>query len=184
MKQARKTKVEQARDWLLKEIRNGNFPRGTALPPERELAEQVGVSYMTLRKAVGMLVDENFLDRNHGSGTYVRSEISETKVQKQLGLVVPAWSAPETLDVIMHLSEACQKENWLRPVVGRTLHPRPVAELRRGRLLGSAAYLRDSAGSGGKGARRQTVHLQRRQCRIHRRRLRDLLSGKPPRRSG
>ena len=32
MKQARKTKVEQARDWLLKEIRNGNFPRGTALP--------------------------------------------------------------------------------------------------------------------------------------------------------
>lgn len=113
MKQARKTKVEQARDWLLKEIRNGNFPRGTALPPERELAEQVGVSYMTLRKAVGMLVDENFLDRNHGSGTYVRSEISETKVQKQLGLVLPAWSAPETLDVIMYLSEACQKENWL-----------------------------------------------------------------------
>lgn len=32
MKQARKTKVEQARDWLLKEIRNGNFPRGTACP--------------------------------------------------------------------------------------------------------------------------------------------------------
>ena len=130
MKQARKTKVEQARDWLLKEIRNGNFPRGTALPPERELAEQVGVSYMTLRKAVGMLVDENFLDRNHGSGTYVRSEISETKVQKQLGLVLPAWSAPETLDMIMYLSEACQKENWLlRVIFARSWEERSILDL-------------------------------------------------------
>ncbi len=85
---------------------------------------------MTLRKAVGMLVEENFLDRNHGSGTYVRSEIAETEVQKQLGLVVPAWSAPETLDVIMYLSEACRKENWLlRIIFARSWEERSILDL-------------------------------------------------------
>ncbi len=113
----RPSKVEQAREWLAREIRIGNFTRGSALPPERELADQIGVSYMTLRKAVGALVEEGLLTRNHGSGTFVRSEIPEAAAQKVLGLVMPAWSAPENLDTIMYYSKACEAANWLLKVI-------------------------------------------------------------------
>ena len=63
---------------------------------------------MTLRKAVSALVQEGILERNHGSGTFVCNEIPEQKVQKILGLVQPAWAAPETLDTVMYFSQACE----------------------------------------------------------------------------
>jgi|GEM_PF-842264 len=113
----RQTKAEQTRDWLEHEIRIGNFTRGAALPSERVLADQVGVSYMTLRKAVGALVKDGLLERNHGSGTFVRSEIPEQKLQRVLGLVMPAWSAPENQDTVMYFSQACEAEGWLLKVV-------------------------------------------------------------------
>lgn len=91
MDEQRMTKADMAREWIAKEIRIGNFARGSVLPPERELAVQIGVSYMTLRKAVSALVQEGILERNHGSGTFVCNEIPEQKVQKILGLVQPAW---------------------------------------------------------------------------------------------
>ena len=127
-----RTKAERARDWLAREIRIGNFTRGSVLPPERELADQIGVSYMTLRKAVGALVDEGLLERNQGSGTFVRNEISEQKVQKVLGLVMPAWSAPENLDTVMHLSKACEESGWLLKVIHvRSWEDRSILDLYR-----------------------------------------------------
>lgn len=72
---------------------------------------------MTLRKAVGALVEEGLLERVKGSGTFVRSEIPEQKVQKILGLVLPAWGAPENLDTVMHYSQACEENNWLLKVI-------------------------------------------------------------------
>ncbi|WP_233526302.1 GntR family transcriptional regulator [Actinomadura spongiicola] len=44
---------------------------GDALPSERRLAEELGVSRPTLRQAIDGLVAEGLLDRRHGSGTYV-----------------------------------------------------------------------------------------------------------------
>jgi GntR family transcriptional regulator len=44
---------------------------GTAIPPERRLAADLGVSRPTLRTVVDELVREGLLDRRHGSGTYV-----------------------------------------------------------------------------------------------------------------
>ena len=117
MEEKHLTKSELAREWIAREIRIGNFTRGAVLPPERELAEQIGVSYMTLRKAVGELVEDGLLERNHGSGTFVRSEISEQKVQKVLGLVMPAWSAPENLDTVMYYPKACEDVSWLLKVI-------------------------------------------------------------------
>ncbi len=117
MQNQRLTKADHAREWISKEIRIGNFARGTTLPPEQELAARIGISYMTLRKAVGALVEEGLLERIKGSGTFVRSEISEQKVQKILGLVLPAWGAPENLDTVMHYSQACEEANWILKVI-------------------------------------------------------------------
>lgn len=117
MNKLRLTKADHAREWLAKEIRIGNFARGATLPPEQELAGRLGVSYMTMRKAVGALVDEGLLERVKGSGTFVRNEIPEQKVQKILGLVLPAWGAPENLDTVMHYSQACEENSWLLKVI-------------------------------------------------------------------
>jgi GntR family transcriptional regulator len=56
---------------------------GSALPSERELAEQHGVSRLTLRQAVGELVLEGRLIRKQGSGTFV----SRPKFVQPLALV-------------------------------------------------------------------------------------------------
>ena len=45
-----------------------------ALPPERELAAEFGVSRITIRKAIEGLVSEGVLDTHHGSGTFVRTD--------------------------------------------------------------------------------------------------------------
>src|SRR3954465_9482736 len=44
---------------------------GDALPPERRLATDLGVSRPTLRAVIDELVREGLLLRRHGSGTYV-----------------------------------------------------------------------------------------------------------------
>ncbi len=44
---------------------------GDVLPSEKTLASQFGVSRMTVRKAVDMLIEWGLVERRHGSGTYV-----------------------------------------------------------------------------------------------------------------
>src|SRR5919206_396204 len=44
---------------------------GDAIPPERKLATDLGVSRPTLRAVIDELVREGLLLRRHGSGTYV-----------------------------------------------------------------------------------------------------------------
>jgi GntR family transcriptional regulator len=60
--------------WLVKEelrsLVDAGEP-GTALPTERELAEQLGTSRTTVRQAISELVVEGLLLRTQGSGTYI-----------------------------------------------------------------------------------------------------------------
>lgn len=50
---------------------------GEALPAERQLAAQLGVSRATLREALGQLVERGLLLRRHGAGTFVSGQIDE-----------------------------------------------------------------------------------------------------------
>lgn len=54
-------------------IRLGVYPRGSNLPPERELAERMGVSRATLREAIAALRAADFVSttRGRGGGTLV-----------------------------------------------------------------------------------------------------------------
>ncbi|OQP83810.1 phage tail protein [Rhizobium rhizosphaerae] len=52
-------------------VATGALAPGDALPPERDLAEAVGLSRVTLRKAVDELVRQGLFERRQGSGTFV-----------------------------------------------------------------------------------------------------------------
>src|ERR1700740_2196479 len=56
---------------LRERITSGQWPPGSPLPSQRELASEFGVSIMTLRQALQLLTDEGLIETRHGSGTFV-----------------------------------------------------------------------------------------------------------------
>lgn len=61
----------QAANIIRAQITDGDLPPGRRLPAERELCLQLGVSRVTLRKALQQLVEEGALRSSHGRGWYV-----------------------------------------------------------------------------------------------------------------
>jgi GntR family transcriptional regulator len=57
---------------LRERLAAGEFPRGAPLPGELQLARNYGVSRVTLRAALALLVREKLIVRHRGRGTYVR----------------------------------------------------------------------------------------------------------------
>jgi GntR family transcriptional regulator len=72
--------VDQARDSLLRAIREDRFPEGR-LPPEAQLAEQLGVSRGTLRAALQSLSAEGLVSRRRRHGTYVNKHVLRSSMQ-------------------------------------------------------------------------------------------------------
>jgi GntR family transcriptional regulator len=58
------------RDELVSRIASGRIAPGSRLPPEPELAEEMGVSRATLREALRSLEEDGFVTRTSGAGTY------------------------------------------------------------------------------------------------------------------
>jgi GntR family transcriptional repressor for pyruvate dehydrogenase complex len=58
-------------DQLVEAIKAGGLPPGTALPAERVLAVQLGVSRSSVREAIRVLEHAGVLDVRTGSGTFV-----------------------------------------------------------------------------------------------------------------
>jgi GntR family transcriptional regulator len=74
----RVTKQSETRDWVLDLIERSTI--GDAIPSERQLSSELGVSRLTVRAALDELVREGYLVRRHGSGTFV----SEPKIAQEL----------------------------------------------------------------------------------------------------
>lgn len=66
------TAIDAVFETLLKNIVGGTYPSGTRLPPERELARQLGASRPTLREALRRLGEWNLVEPRRGSGVVVR----------------------------------------------------------------------------------------------------------------
>jgi GntR family transcriptional regulator len=73
---ARQPKYLRIHDELAECIASGQWPVGSLLPSQRELAEEFGVSIMTLRQALQLLADDGLIDTRHGSGTFVAARYS------------------------------------------------------------------------------------------------------------
>lgn len=82
---ANATAVENVVESLLAEILRGNFPPGTRLPAERDMARQLGASRPTLREALRRLGEWHLVEPRRGSGIVVRPK-SEWTIE-----VLPAY---------------------------------------------------------------------------------------------
>jgi GntR family transcriptional regulator, transcriptional repressor for pyruvate dehydrogenase complex len=112
---------EQVAEQIKKKIIAGDYPPGSRLPPERELAEQMGVTRLTVREALKETQQAGFTRTRHGDGTYVRD-----------------LSKNANLDLLTQILEA-----------GRELSPQEIIsllEFRRVNFLGFADAVVQNAG--------------------------------------
>jgi GntR family transcriptional regulator len=65
------SRVGRVRDGLRRDLERGKLNVGAKLVNEQELASRFEVSRLTVREAVASLVTAGYLERRHGSGTYV-----------------------------------------------------------------------------------------------------------------
>ena len=73
-------KFIQLSEMLIREIAAGHLVDGSRLPPERDMADNLGVAVGTLRKALADVEAKGLLDRIQGSGNYVRHRPADGSV--------------------------------------------------------------------------------------------------------
>jgi DNA-binding GntR family transcriptional regulator len=91
---SRISRVEKVREGLLHDLFTGKLHVGTKLVNEERLATRFDVSRSSVREAVSALVTAGYLERHHGSGTYV------------VGLPGPRHALDATLSYTHMIAEA------------------------------------------------------------------------------
>ena len=71
---------KQVYDVLTQRLQEGYWKPGDLLPSEFALADELGVSQGTVRKALNQLVTEYLLDRQQGKGTFVAEHTQESSL--------------------------------------------------------------------------------------------------------
>ncbi|MCU0314656.1 MAG: GntR family transcriptional regulator [Solirubrobacteraceae bacterium] len=61
-------KYEMAYRTILERLKTGRYPVGARMPTEGELSSQFGVSRVTIRRALDMLVQDGYVESRQGSG--------------------------------------------------------------------------------------------------------------------
>jgi GntR family transcriptional regulator len=91
---SRISRIEKVRQGLLHDLATGQLGVGTKLINEQGLASRFDVSRSSVREAVSALVTAGYLERHHGSGTYV------------VGLPGPRHALDATLSYTHMIAEA------------------------------------------------------------------------------
>lgn len=71
-------------------VEDRRLPGGVALPSERDLCEEYGLSRVTIRKAIDGLVEEGLLERRQGAGTFVSGRMqaaAQGRVEKSFSML-------------------------------------------------------------------------------------------------
>lgn len=69
---------------VLSAIKQGVYKPNDRLPPERVLAEQMGVSRNSIREALSALQVLNIIESRAGDGTYVKKLVEEINIESQI----------------------------------------------------------------------------------------------------
>lgn len=84
-------KYKEIANWFIAKIKDEELKKGCRLPTEDELCEQFSVSRQTIRNAMKVLEDNNYISRVRGSGSYVLWE--KIPKEKTVGVMV-AYMSP------------------------------------------------------------------------------------------
>ncbi len=101
---ARRSLVEGVVDALALPILRDELAPGSALPPERELAEQLGVRRGALREGIQRLQQAGLVEVRQGGGTRVREWRRSAGLEALPSLLVDADGRPDT-GVLMNVLE-------------------------------------------------------------------------------
>lgn len=71
----------QLEEYVKSEIESGALKTDEAIPSEREYAERFQISRMTVRQALNNLVNDGYLYRQKGKGTFVNKQKLEQRLQ-------------------------------------------------------------------------------------------------------
>ena len=84
-------KYIQLKDFIKSSIQNGELLKGEKIFSENELAARFGISRHTVRQAVGEMVNEGWLYRAQGSGTFVNSTKGTRKEKSKIIGVITTY---------------------------------------------------------------------------------------------
>jgi GntR family transcriptional regulator len=126
----------QVKDAFVKRMVDGVWPAGFLLPSENQLAQEIGVSQGTVRKALDELASENLLVRQQGRGTFV-AQHDEKRILFQFFKLVPddgiaRFPESEVLSASVHLASEIEREQLaLEPGarVARVRRMRAIADV-------------------------------------------------------
>lgn len=77
----------QLREIVRNKIEEGEYPPGSAIPSENDLAGTYGISRITVRNAVDALVNEGILRRVQGKGVFVVGSKMEQAIEEFSGFI-------------------------------------------------------------------------------------------------
>jgi DNA-binding GntR family transcriptional regulator len=93
---------------------SGHIPPGSKLPPEPELAEELGVSRPTLREALRSLEEDGFVTRTRGAGTYATHRPRlRNNLDVNFGVteaIAAATMTPGTIESAVHTESATEDQ--------------------------------------------------------------------------
>ena len=75
----------QLKEQIKQNILDGTYKEGDLIPSEREFNDQYELSSTTIRRALNDLVQENFLERKAGKGTFVHTRKVKRDLRKVIG---------------------------------------------------------------------------------------------------
>jgi GntR family transcriptional regulator len=90
----------QISELLIRDIAAGRLADGERLPPEREMAAQLGIAVGTLRRALADLTEKGLLERIQGSGNYVRQQPAPKSVYALFRLELAEGGGLPTAEVL------------------------------------------------------------------------------------
>ncbi len=117
-------KYIQLKEQLLSWIASGRYRPGDKLPSENELAEQFSLSRQTVRQSLGELVQEGWLAREQGKGTFVGRQSPERRVSsgnRTVGIITTSIS-DYIFPSIVRGVESALKDRGYRLLLSSTDH--------------------------------------------------------------
>ncbi|MDJ0319497.1 GntR family transcriptional regulator [Pseudarthrobacter sp. PS3-L1] len=100
------SRADEITDRLVTAIAVGEYLPGARLPSERDLAQTLGVGRMTVRAAIGRLVDQGLLETQRGraGGSFVREQWTTASTASVQRTLTARWeSLRDTCEAMVHL---------------------------------------------------------------------------------